>query len=38
MLLEKGADPQLKDKQGRSAFNYAKDYEVKSLLTAYSKN
>jgi ankyrin repeat protein len=36
MLLEHGADPLIKDKQGRSAFYYSKDYNVKAILTAHS--
>jgi ankyrin repeat protein len=35
ILLERGADPAFKDKQGRTAYFYAKDYEIKALLTSY---
>lgn len=37
MLLENGADPLVKDSQGKTAYMYSKDYAVKSLLTAWSK-
>ena len=33
----KGADPLVKDAQGKTAFMYAKDYNVKSALTTWSK-
>jgi ankyrin repeat protein len=36
LLLDSGADPLIKDKQGRSAFYYTKDYNVKAMLTAHS--
>jgi ankyrin repeat protein len=36
MLLEKGADPAIKDSDGRTAFYYTKDFNVKALLTSYS--
>jgi len=35
MLLEKGADPAIKDSEGRTAFYYTKDFNVKALLTSY---
>lgn len=37
MLLENGADPLVKDQQGKTACMYAKDYNVKSALTSWSK-
>jgi ankyrin repeat protein len=37
VLLENGADPLVKDAQGRTACSYAKDYAVKSLLTSWNK-
>ena len=37
LLLEKGADPGIKDSQNKTAYMYAKDYNVKSALTSWTK-
>jgi len=37
LLLEKGADPMIRDSQDKTAYMYAKDYNVKSVLTSWTK-
>jgi len=32
MLLEAGANPKLKDKDGKTALDYAKNSQIKALL------
>jgi ankyrin repeat protein len=38
LLLEAGADPTLEDDEGKTAFDYAKDEEIKQLLQKYADN
>jgi ankyrin repeat protein len=38
MLLEAGADPTLKSDEGKTAFDYATDEDIKQLLQKYSDN
>ena len=38
MLLEAGADPTLESDEGKTAFDYAKDEEIRQLLQKYADN